>query len=96
MTAEATALLRRLEGAGGRGYVPSYEIAKVYDALGRREETFQWLERAMDQRSHSLVFLAVDPQLAHLRGDPRFVRLRKRVGLEERVGEHAAVGGRSG
>jgi serine/threonine-protein kinase len=81
--AEAEALLRRLETRGDSGgYVPSYEIAKVHEALGRPDEAFAWLERARRQRSHSMVFLRVDPQLARLRADPRFTRLVGQVFAE--------------
>lgn len=76
--AEAERLLKGLES--GRN-APAFEIAKVYEALGRRAETFRWLERAYEQRSHSMVFLRVDPQFATLRKDPEFERIAKRVGL---------------
>ncbi|HMN10116.1 MAG TPA: protein kinase [Gemmatimonadaceae bacterium] len=77
---EAERLLQRLlvRGSGG-GYVPSYEVAKIYEALGQPEQAFAWLERARAQRSHSLVFLRVDPQLSRLRKDERFERLAARV-----------------
>jgi hypothetical protein len=77
---EAAALLRRLEarGAGGR-YVPAYEIAKAHLALDDRSRALAWLERAREERSHSLVFLRVDPHLAPLRADPRFGRLVRQV-----------------
>ena len=54
------------------GYLPSYEMAKLYLALGDRAEALAWLRRAYDQRSHSLVFLAIDPQLEPLRTDREF------------------------
>jgi tetratricopeptide (TPR) repeat protein len=73
---EAEALLRRLELRADSGrYVRSYEVAKVHEALGRRERALELLERAHADRAHSMVFLRVDPQLARLRGEPRFQRL---------------------
>ena len=78
--AEAESLLARLVARdGGHRYVPSYEVAKVHEALGRRDEALRWLERAFAERSHSMVFLRVDPQLARLRPDPRFQRLVRQV-----------------
>jgi tetratricopeptide (TPR) repeat protein len=59
-------LLARLD------YLPSYEIAKALLALGQPNEALGWLERAHRERSHSMVFLAVDPQLERLRPVPRF------------------------
>jgi TolB-like protein/DNA-binding SARP family transcriptional activator len=61
-------------------YVPAYEMAKLYLALGQRAEALTMLQRAFEQRSHSLVFLAVDPQLDPLRSDAEFRDLLGRVG----------------
>lgn len=60
-TKQAEALLAGLEEAGR--YVPAYEISKAYMGLNRQEQALKWLERAMDERSHSMVFLEVDPQI---------------------------------
>jgi len=75
---EARALLARALAAP---YVPSYEVAKAYLALGERAEAFRWLERAYADRVHSLVFLRIDPQFRELRGDPAFEDLARRVGI---------------
>lgn len=80
-TATARALLDRLERKGARAYVPSYEIAKVHEALGDREAALRWLRLALEQRSHSIVFLKVDPQLRRLRDDPDFIDMMRRAGL---------------
>jgi TolB-like protein/Tfp pilus assembly protein PilF len=78
--AEAERLLAALESRGARGdYVPSYELAKVHEALGRPERALDWLERAYRERAHSMVYLRVDPQLRALRTHPRFVRLEAQV-----------------
>lgn len=74
---EAERLLSELLESGG--YVPSYEIAKAYLALGQAERTAEWLQRAVDERSHSLVFLEVDPQLAPMRESELFTRLRAQI-----------------
>jgi TolB-like protein/Tfp pilus assembly protein PilF len=78
--AEAEALLRRLESAvASARYMPSYEIGKIHEALGRPDEAMKWLERAYKERSHSMVFLRVDPQLKKLRSRPDFQRLVRQV-----------------
>jgi len=59
---EALALLDQLGAAAG--YLPSYEIAKAHLGLGNTGEADRWLRRALAQRSHSMVFLNVDPQLS--------------------------------
>lgn len=80
-SARARALVTQLESRGEDAYIPSFEIAKVHEALGDRAATIRWLERALRQRSHSMVFLAVDPQLANVRSDEEFLRLARSVGV---------------
>ena len=78
--AEAERLLRQLEASASAGrYVPSYEIGKVHEALGDPDQAMKWIERAFNQRSHSMVFLKVDPQLERLRSRPDFQRLVRQV-----------------
>ncbi len=80
--AEARRILRELEAS--QAYIPSYEVGKAYLALGEVDRALEWLERAWQERSHSMVFLAVDPQLEPLREDPRFRELVTRVGFAGR------------
>jgi hypothetical protein len=61
--------------------VSSYSIAGIHAALGQREPAFEWLNKACEQRDVQLVSLKVDPTLDHLRSDPRFTDLVRRVGL---------------
>jgi TolB-like protein/DNA-binding SARP family transcriptional activator/Tfp pilus assembly protein PilF len=65
------------------GYLPAYEMAKLHLALGESAAALTWLRRAYEQRSHSLVFVAVDPQLDPLRLDPGFRDLVARTGVAE-------------
>ena len=75
----ARRVLAGVEAKTAGGYLPSYETAKVHLALGDRDAALRWLERAFEERSHSMAFLRVDPQLAALRAEPRFTRLVSRV-----------------
>ena len=74
---EAERILADLEQSAG--YVPAYEIAKAWFALDEPERAHEWLRRAFDERSHSLMFLRVDPQLAEARDDVDIARLLTRV-----------------
>jgi tetratricopeptide (TPR) repeat protein len=78
--AAAGGLLRELETRAARDYVPTYEVAKVHLALGARARALELLERAYEERSHSMVFIGIDPQLRPLHGEPRFEGLVRRVG----------------
>lgn len=82
-TAEARTILDELETEGRDGYVPSYEVARVYLALGDDERALAGLQRAVADRAHSVAFLAVDPQLDRLRGRPAFRALIDRLDLAE-------------
>jgi tetratricopeptide (TPR) repeat protein len=75
---EAELILTQLKNS--QSYVPAYEISKAWFALGANDEADKWLQRAFEQRSHSLVFLRVDPQLAKYRQEPAFVRVAARMG----------------
>lgn len=77
---QARAVLAELEAEDGDTYLPSYEIARVHHALGQRQRTLAWLERALAERAHSMVFLRVDPAFEAMRGDPAYEDLVGRVG----------------
>jgi tetratricopeptide (TPR) repeat protein len=73
---EAQAILAALLEQEERGrYVSSFQLGKVLLALGDVPEALTRLERAFDERSHSMVFLRVDPQLAALSQEPRYQRI---------------------
>ena len=62
-------------------FVPPYHIALLYNALGETEETFKWLERAVEVGDAKLAFLKVEPKWNNLRDDARFRDLMRRVGF---------------
>ena len=64
--------LKRMRGDKG---IFAYELAVIHAALGDVERAFQWLERAVEERSGWIAYLHVDPRLEALHGDPRFKAL---------------------
>jgi len=78
---EATKILRRLQRAAKTEFVSAYNFVLVYVGLGKKDETFEWLDKAYDERSGALPFLSVNPRFNSLRRDPRFEKLLARVGL---------------
>ena len=80
--AEARSILDTLRAAAGRGYVPSYWFALLHTGLGQRDSALRYLERAYEERSTVLAYLLIDPRLAPLRDDPRFLALARRLGGE--------------
>ncbi|MFL6843513.1 MAG: TPR end-of-group domain-containing protein [Allosphingosinicella sp.] len=81
----------RLAGKDYRGAIPAlekavelgsgfpennaYNIACAYALLGDKDQAFDWLNRSLAARYLDLQSLAADPDLASLRGDPRFAKL---------------------
>jgi tetratricopeptide (TPR) repeat protein len=76
---EAEAILAELQRTRETEYVDAYHVALLLDALGRRDEAFQELERAYNEGSYALVFSALDAKADGVRTDPRFASLRSRV-----------------
>src|SRR3989442_3699682 len=64
-------------------YVESYQLGTIYAGLGEKDEAFRLLEKAYDQHSPVIVFLAVDPFWYGMRSDPRYVDLLRRIGLPQ-------------
>lgn len=62
-------------------YVSAYEIAVLYARLGKKEQAFDWLDKAYEERSSALVYLKVDPSFDSLRQDSRFTDLLRRIHL---------------
>jgi TolB-like protein/DNA-binding SARP family transcriptional activator len=72
------ALLDRSRRMNGR----AFDVAIVYAGLGENDEAFTWLDKALDDRSLGFYWLPTIEE--DLRRDPRFDRLRQRLGLPKR------------
>jgi eukaryotic-like serine/threonine-protein kinase len=62
-------------------YASSYAIAAIYAGLGDRESVFSYLDAAIRERSHWLVWIKRDPRWNDVRSDARFQNLVRRIGL---------------
>ena len=71
-------LIRQSE-SGGQTQVA---IAGTYLALGDRDSTFYWLNKAYDLRDSNLPWIRLMPLFDDIRSDPRYVALMKKMGLE--------------
>jgi tetratricopeptide (TPR) repeat protein len=80
--AKARAVLEELKTLSDQHYIPPVNIALVYNGLGERDEALSLLERACDERDVRLTLLKVDPRWDSFRGNPRFVAILKRIGLQ--------------
>jgi TolB-like protein/DNA-binding winged helix-turn-helix (wHTH) protein/Tfp pilus assembly protein PilF len=67
--------LRRFDEMSQRRFVTSYGYALIYSGLSENEQALTWLRKAVEERSHWLVWIRVDPRFDTLRGDRRFQQL---------------------
>jgi serine/threonine-protein kinase len=81
---EAQQMLGRLQALSSQRYVPAMSSARVYAALGQKDQAFVWLERAYADRSISAqtMGIKVNPAFDPLRSDPRFADLLRRINLQ--------------
>jgi serine/threonine-protein kinase len=78
---EARAILAELLERAKRGYISAYDIAVIYAGLEEKDQAFEWLAKALAERSIFVVHLNWDARLDPLRSDPRFGELVERLGL---------------
>jgi hypothetical protein len=58
-----------------------YQIAQVYAYRGESDKSFEWLERAYEQRDAGLPDIKTDPLFKNLRHDRRYTDLLKKMRL---------------
>jgi tetratricopeptide (TPR) repeat protein len=78
---EARRILADLLARRERTGVGAARIATLYAGLGDFDQAFAWLDKAVDDLSIGSGIMG--PTFDDLRSDPRFERLRKRLGLQE-------------
>jgi len=69
-----------LEAESKRRYIPSYGLALLAEAMSDPARALDYLDRALAERSHWMVYLACDPRFKSLRREPRFVDLCRKIG----------------
>ncbi len=87
----ACAMAGDIEGARGalekllalslEKYVDQYYIAWLHEALGNRDCALKSLEKAYDEHSRWMAWVAVDPLMDGLRAEPRYIGLIEKVGV---------------
>jgi len=65
-----------------QAYVRPIAFAEFYAQLGEKDQAFEWLEKAYQERDGGLVFLNVRQEWDPLRDDPRFQDLLRRMNLQ--------------
>jgi serine/threonine-protein kinase len=83
---EANKVLADLHARRERTGGGAFQVAMVYAGLGDFDLAFAWLDRSIDDLSIGSVING--PTFEDLHRDPRFQRLRRRLGLEDSVKAH--------
>jgi adenylate cyclase len=81
--ADALKILRRLDEMAKHRYVSRFAHVYIYAGLGDKDKTFEWLEKAYQERSDSLAWFRFDPESKNLQSDPRFAALMRKIGFNE-------------
>ncbi len=79
--AKAMKTLQRLSDLSKQRYIPAFYFAEVYAGLGQKDQAFEWLEKAYQERSNYLLLLKTGRLMVPLHSDPRYQDLVRRVGL---------------
>jgi Flp pilus assembly protein TadD len=79
----ARQVLRQLDSLSRTQYVTAQAFALVHVALGQPDSAFAWLDKAVDERTHWLLWLNRERRWDPIRSDPRFRAITRRVGLPD-------------
>lgn len=80
---EALDIIAQFKKLSATKYIDGCMVASIYAGLGDKDHAFDWLAKAYEGRSSSMVFLKVDPFFDGLRSDPRYADLVRRIGLPQ-------------
>ncbi len=78
---DALRILKELRGLAGKRYVSPFELASLHFAIDQRDEGFEWLTKAFQDRCFELISLKVDPRLDSIKLDQRFIGLFSQLAL---------------
>lgn len=80
---EARKILSELRLRSSQTYVSPFGLADVYMSLGDKDQALAMLDKAVQEHSADLVFLATAPEFDSLHEDPRFKAILSRIGFPE-------------
>jgi tetratricopeptide (TPR) repeat protein len=74
---EANRIVAGLIKQSKNRYVQPFGIALAYLALGQRTKSLEWLQRAYEDHTTSMIWAKIDPELDPLRSDQQFQSMLK-------------------
>jgi TolB-like protein len=82
-TEEAQTILNQLQELSKQQYLSPYLMARIHNALGKKDAALYWLETSYETRAAWMIFLKTDSQFDGLRPDPRFQELLRRMSFPD-------------
>ena len=76
---DAQRKLQELENTSKQKYVGPCQIAIIYVGLGKKDQAFEWLEKAFEGKDWRLTSFKVNPVWDPIRSDPRYTDLLRRM-----------------
>jgi eukaryotic-like serine/threonine-protein kinase len=74
--------IERLSNPANKGLYDPYAVADNYAKLGENDKALLWLEKTYAEQI-PMGSLLIDPDLVHLRSDPRYLDLVRRIGFPQ-------------
>jgi serine/threonine protein kinase/Tfp pilus assembly protein PilF len=78
---KANQILNQILSQKKKQYVSSFILAYFYYYMGEKDKSFEWLDKAYEERDILMILLNVPKFFSDLRDDPRFEALLKRLGF---------------
>ncbi len=82
---KAYELLAELKERSKKGYVSSFWTALIYLGLGEIDKTFEWFEKAYEERDGNMIYFTVPQALDPVRADPRYKQLLIKMGHDNLI-----------
>ena len=82
---KAYELLAELEERSKKGYVSSFWMALIYLSLGEIDKTFEWFEKAYEERDGNMIYFTVPQLFDPIRADPRYKQLLIKMGHDNLI-----------
>ena len=81
---EARKILSNIIEYSKKNHLSPVAIAWVFSALGEKDQTFAWLDKAFRERDPwLLMYLKTGHPFDAVRPDPRYAALLRKIGLEK-------------
>lgn len=80
---EAKNILSRMKSFAGDQYAAPSQLAAIYAGLGEKDQAFELLEQAYEERNPIMAYIRAEPCFDPLRDDPRYEQLVRRMNFPE-------------